>query len=204
MVKGIHEQVFDALVEAGHPQAVIARDAQAQFDEQAAWREVIRDTIEGAETGAGLTALFKADREGFESLMATNADPVRDADTAVAVRKLDRISGIGQPQAAGGLTRPYDEALGIVQATGARRVWVAPGHGSLSRDLGALEPPRIPAHPHEVKEDPTTGGGRASGCGVAPSETRRCLDSLSSCLGIAANKSSSARPTSICVRSASR
>lgn len=98
---GIHAQVFDALVEVGHPQAVIARDAQAQFDEQAAWREVIRDTIEGAETGAGLTALFKADREGFESLMATNTEPVVNADTAVAVRKLDRISGIGQPQAAG-------------------------------------------------------------------------------------------------------
>lgn len=101
VVSGIHEQVFDALVEVGHPQAVIARDAQAQFDEQAAWREVIKDTIEGAETGAGLTALFKADHEGFESLMATNTEPVRDADTAVAVRKLDRVFGVGQPQAAG-------------------------------------------------------------------------------------------------------
>lgn len=90
--------MFEALVEAGHPQAVIARDAQAQFDEQAAWREVIRDTIEGAETGGGLTALYKADHDGFEALMASNAEPVVNADTAEAVRKLDQTFKVG-PQA---------------------------------------------------------------------------------------------------------
>lgn len=101
VVNGIHERVFEALVEVGHPQAVIARDAQAQFDEQAAWREVIKDTIEGRETGGGLTALFNADSEGFQALMAANTEPVVNADTAEAVRKLDRTFGIGQPQAAG-------------------------------------------------------------------------------------------------------
>ena len=99
VVKSIHEQVFEALVEAGHPQAIIARDAQRAFDEQAAWREVIKDTIEGRVTGAGLTALFKADREGFDALMAVNTDPVRDADTAAAVTKLDRTFNVA-PQTA--------------------------------------------------------------------------------------------------------
>ena len=33
--------------------------------------------------------------------MTTNTEPVRDADTAVAVRKLDRVFGVGQPQAVG-------------------------------------------------------------------------------------------------------
>ncbi|MEJ1092198.1 hypothetical protein [Microbacterium istanbulense] len=99
VVASIHERVFEALVEAGHPQAVIARDAQAQFDEQAAWREVVKDTIEGAQTGAGLTALFKADQEGFEALMASNTEPVVNADTAEAVRKLDRTMGIGAAKA---------------------------------------------------------------------------------------------------------
>jgi len=99
VVKGIHERVFEALVEVGHPQAVIARDAQAQFDEQSAWREVVKDTIEGRETGAGLTALFKADREGFDALMASNTDVVLNADTAQAVRKLDRTFNVA-PQTA--------------------------------------------------------------------------------------------------------
>ena len=99
VVAGIHERVFEALVESGHPQAVIARDAQAQFDEQAAWREVTKDIIEGAQTGGGLTALFKADHEGFEALMASNAEPVVNADTAEAVRKLDQTFKLG-PQAA--------------------------------------------------------------------------------------------------------
>ncbi|KQV07081.1 hypothetical protein [Leifsonia sp. Root112D2] len=94
VVRGIHERVFDALAESGHPQAVIARDAQAQFDEQAARREVIADTIEGRETGGGLTALFSADPEGFEALMAANTEPVVNADTVEAVRKLDRTFGI--------------------------------------------------------------------------------------------------------------
>ncbi|WP_295014885.1 hypothetical protein [uncultured Microbacterium sp.] len=98
VVAGIHERVFDALVEIGHPQAVIARDAQAQFDEQAAWREVIKDTIEGNATGGGLTALHRADHEGFEALMASNTEPVVNADTAEAVRKLDQTFKVG-PQA---------------------------------------------------------------------------------------------------------
>lgn len=99
VVEGIRQQVFGRLVESGHPQAVIARDAQAQFDEQAAWREVVKDTIEVRETGAGLTALFNADREGFDALQATNTDPVRDADTGERVRQLDRTFGVSQPQA---------------------------------------------------------------------------------------------------------
>lgn len=99
VVEGIHQQVFGRLVESGHPQAVIARDVQTQFDEQAAWREVVKDTIEGRETGAGLTALFNADREGFDALQATNTDPVRDADTGERVRQLDRTFGIGMAKA---------------------------------------------------------------------------------------------------------
>lgn len=99
VVAGIHEQVFDALVEAGHPQAVIARDAQAQFDEQAAWRAVIRDIIEGNATGGGLTALHRADSEGFQALMAANTDPVRDSDTGERIRQLDRTFGIGVAKA---------------------------------------------------------------------------------------------------------
>ncbi|MEJ1088331.1 hypothetical protein WDU99_08380 [Microbacterium sp. Mu-80] len=99
VVASIHERVFEALVEVGHPQATIARDAQAQFDEQAAWREVVKDIIEGAQTGAGLTALFKADHEGFEALMASNTEPVVNADTAEAVRKLDQTFKVG-PHAA--------------------------------------------------------------------------------------------------------
>ena len=94
VVARIHERVFDALVEAGHPQAVIARDAQAQFDEQSAWREVIKDTIEGRQTGGGLTALHRADSEGFQALMAANTNPVRDSDTGERVRQLDRTFGI--------------------------------------------------------------------------------------------------------------
>lgn len=99
VVKGIHEQVFEALVEAGHPQAVIAAEARRAFDEQSAWREVVKDTIEGRETGAGLTALFNADREGFDALMVANTDPVRDADTAAAVTKLDRTFNVAPQRA---------------------------------------------------------------------------------------------------------
>jgi hypothetical protein len=99
VVEGVHQQVFGRLVELGDPQAVIARDAQAQFDEQSAWRQVIADTIEGRETGGGLTALFNADSEGFEALMASNTDPVVNADTAEVVRKLDRTMGIGAAKA---------------------------------------------------------------------------------------------------------
>lgn len=99
VVESIHQQVFGKLVESGHPQAVIARDAQAQFDEQVAWREVVKDTIEGRETGGGLTALYNADAEGFKLLQETNTDPVRDADTGERVRQLDRTFGVGQPQA---------------------------------------------------------------------------------------------------------
>ncbi|MEJ1155154.1 hypothetical protein [Microbacterium marmarense] len=72
VVKGVDERVFEALVEVGHSNSVIARDAQAQFDEQAAWREVIKDTIKGRETGVGLIALFNADGEGFDALMTSN------------------------------------------------------------------------------------------------------------------------------------
>lgn len=94
VVEGIHERVFEALVESGHPQAIIARDAQAQYDEQAAWRQTITETIEGQETGGGLTALFNADSEGFEALMASNTEPVVNADTAETVRKLDRTLNV--------------------------------------------------------------------------------------------------------------
>lgn len=62
---------------------------------------MVRDTIEGMETCAGLTALFRADRDGFDALIAVNTDPVRDADTAATVAKLDRTFGIGQPQSVG-------------------------------------------------------------------------------------------------------
>lgn len=98
VVSGSHERVFEALVESGHPPAVIARDAQADFDAQAAWREVLKDTIESRETGGGMMALHRADSEGFAALMAANTEPVVNADTAEAVRKLDRTCGIGQPQ----------------------------------------------------------------------------------------------------------
>ena len=70
----------------------------SRFKEQAAWREVIKDTIEGNATGGGLTALHRADREGFEALMASNTEPVVNADTAEAVRKLDQTFKVG-PQA---------------------------------------------------------------------------------------------------------
>lgn len=43
-------------------------------------------------------ALYWADREGFDSLRAANSDPVRDADAAAVVTKLDPTFGIGQPQ----------------------------------------------------------------------------------------------------------
>ena len=95
VIEGIHAQVFDALVESGHPQAVIARDAQAQFDEQAAWRAVVKETIEGQTTVEGLTALAQADLEGFKLLQEANTDPARDADTGERVRQLDRTFGIG-------------------------------------------------------------------------------------------------------------
>ncbi|MCK8608887.1 hypothetical protein [Agromyces sp. C10] len=93
-VTRIHGQVFERLVEVGDAKATIARDAQRAYDEQAAWREVVVDAIEGRETGGGLTALFHADPEGFEALMASNTEPVANADTAEAVRKLDRTFGV--------------------------------------------------------------------------------------------------------------
>lgn len=101
VVASIQEQAFDRLLELGDPKATIAAEAQRQHDEQAAWREVIKDTIEGRETGAGTTALFNADPEGFELFAASNTDPVRDADTGERVRQLDRTFNVGAPQTAG-------------------------------------------------------------------------------------------------------
>ena len=99
VVAEVQAQAFERLVELGDAQAVIARDAQRQYDEQAAWREVIRDTIEASGSGGGLTALFNADREGFDALMASSTDPVRDADTGERVRSLDRTFGVGMAKA---------------------------------------------------------------------------------------------------------
>lgn len=95
VVEGIHGRVFEALVEAGHPEATIAAEAQRAYDEQAAWRQVIKDTIEGNAFGGGLTALHGADAEGFKLLQEANTDPVRDADTGERVRQPDRTFGIG-------------------------------------------------------------------------------------------------------------
>lgn len=100
VVASIHEQAFERLVELGDAKATVARDAQRAFDEQAAWREVVKDTIEGQETGGGLTALFRSDPEGFEALQASNADPVTTADMGETVRKLDRVFNVGAPQTA--------------------------------------------------------------------------------------------------------
>lgn len=100
VVASIHEQAFERLVELGDARATVARDAQRAFDEQSAWREVVKDTIEGQETGAGLTALFRSDPEGFEALQASNTDPVTNADTGETVRKLDRVFNVGAPQTA--------------------------------------------------------------------------------------------------------
>lgn len=94
VVAEVQARVFDRLIETGDPQAVIARDAQAQYDQQAAWREVVTDTIEGRQTGGGLTALFHSDSEGFDALMASNTDPVTNADTLATVAKLDRTFGV--------------------------------------------------------------------------------------------------------------
>jgi len=98
VVASIHEQAFERLVELGDEKGTAAQEAQRQHDEQAAWREVIKDTIEGHETGAGMTALFNADAEGFQALAAANTDPVRDADTGERVRQLDRTFNVGAPQ----------------------------------------------------------------------------------------------------------
>lgn len=98
VVADVQRQAFDRLIELGDPKATIAQEAQRQHDEQAAWREVIKDTIEGQETGAGLTALFGADREGFDLLRAADTDPVRDSDTGDRIRQLDRTFNVGAPQ----------------------------------------------------------------------------------------------------------
>ncbi|GAA3020122.1 hypothetical protein [Microbacterium dextranolyticum] len=100
VVADVQRQAFDRLVELGDPKATIAQEAQRQHDEQAAWREVVKDTIEGRETGAGMTALFQSDREGFDALSAANTDPVRDSDTGERVRQLDRVFNVGAPQGA--------------------------------------------------------------------------------------------------------
>lgn len=100
VVADVQRQAFERLVELGDSKATIAQEAQRQHDEQAAWREVVKDTIEGRETGAGMTALFNADAEGFQALAAANTDPVRDADTGERIRQLDRTFNVGAPQQA--------------------------------------------------------------------------------------------------------
>ena len=97
VVAGVQRQALDRLAEVGDTRATIAREAQRQYDEQAAWREVVKDTGEGRENGADMTALFRADPEGFHSLAATDTDPVRDSDTEERVRQLARMSGITTP-----------------------------------------------------------------------------------------------------------
>ena len=153
VVKGIHDHVFEALVETGHPPAVIAQDAQAQFDEQAAWREGIKDSIEGRETGAGFTTLFNADREGIDALMTANTDPVRGAERGQGGHRAGGVHDHrDRPRGGGG-----------VGADRFRFEWHARGHGE-----GARVPVAVSAEQARLAVGRTarTDGGRVGAAGA--------------------------------------
>lgn len=95
VVSEVRELVFGRLVEAGVPAAVQAHDVTADAARVSAWRDVLTESLEGSASLGSLSALARADMDGYQAL-DLDETMSRDVEIDFRVSELDnRLLGSG-------------------------------------------------------------------------------------------------------------
>lgn len=93
VVAEVQQVAFDRLVDLGEQDAVAARASTAVLDQADAWADFIAASAEGEPSLGVISALQKADPEGFIAIRADS--PLDSVETSERVRQIDRLVATG-------------------------------------------------------------------------------------------------------------
>ncbi|CAL4859998.1 hypothetical protein [Microbacterium sp. MM2322] len=90
VIAEVRELVFQQLVDAGVPEAVLERDVTLDAAVVAAWRDVLTEALEGAASLGALSRLARLDQRGYAAL-GLDESVQRDIELDFQVGRLDSL-----------------------------------------------------------------------------------------------------------------